>query len=728
MRTRFFVYLLTTVPLVIITWAIVHTHPGLQIDWNDPLASVMSIDPITEFEGILQIVILFAAGRAFQLITASDLLQTPIPGFLVVLLLVVATRDSLGKDPTVLVCLALLCATTLYLFGHQQVARWYPQHPALRTQRRVLRYAALFSLFLFPVAMLFAWLAQPVNMEMLALRRTDRATPGSFRLPFSFGGRVGLSYPDSVEIGGSALGQGKQEIMRVTVPSSVPLGLLWRGGSYDYYQDGEWTQSPQIAGSTSRLTPGWSGSDQGNLDETGSPIYHIELDLKGDQIDPGIAQWISESNPEKLVSVEWMKRQEDTKGTIRIQQIFEVTAPLLQGKVALYGAYQSYSADGKASMLKRSAVSDDGAITFINARSQSTMPRYTVYSIVKPPPITLKLKGDPVLPDMVRAHCLQMPLANNPANGEDVASAIHKRALEILQQNALTEQSDKRRIVEQFSLFLGQNYRYTLTPSRPGNRQDPIVDFLTAQKKGYCTYFASSLVLLCRSVGIPARFVTGFAMGDQLPAESREGVSVYQVHASDAHAWTEVFLPNYGWYTVDPTSGAQPVQNTWEVLVETVSRTSQAISQWWATTVEAFNTSRRARLQLIAGALALIIGIAAVLWFFSERPPRLPRRELDATSARQLVLQSYARMHRWLQRWGVYKPDGLTALEFSRRFREVNPALAAPVLVVCDLYVRAMYADAPLSDADARRAITQLRTLWDTARRERKRLYAKTEA
>ena len=74
--------------------------------------------------------------------------------------------------------------------------------------------------------------------------------------------------------------------------------------------------------------------------------------------------------------------------------------------------------------------------------------------------------------------------------------------------------------------------------------------FLRA-RTGYCMYFATSMVMLLRHEGIPARFVEGFLPG------SRVGSQV-TVRAQDAHSWVEVFFPGYGWVPFDPTPRPRP--------------------------------------------------------------------------------------------------------------------------------------------------------------------------
>ena len=95
--------------------------------------------------------------------------------------------------------------------------------------------------------------------------------------------------------------------------------------------------------------------------------------------------------------------------------------------------------------------------------------------------------------------------------------------------------------------YLKSNYGYTLNLKRtPGT--EPIEDFLLFQKRGHCEYFASSMVLILRTLGIPSRYVNGFSGG-----EWNEFGSYYLIRQKDAHSWVEAYFPNRGWISFDPT-------------------------------------------------------------------------------------------------------------------------------------------------------------------------------
>lgn len=105
---------------------------------------------------------------------------------------------------------------------------------------------------------------------------------------------------------------------------------------------------------------------------------------------------------------------------------------------------------------------------------------------------------------------------------------------------------DKVKSVEQ---YLRNTYKYNLdVPQTPSGR-DFVDYFLFDLKQGYCTYFATSMVIMLRTIGIPARYVVGFKM----PSPPIFGDS-YDIKASYAHAWVEVYFQKSGWITFEPTA------------------------------------------------------------------------------------------------------------------------------------------------------------------------------
>ena len=105
---------------------------------------------------------------------------------------------------------------------------------------------------------------------------------------------------------------------------------------------------------------------------------------------------------------------------------------------------------------------------------------------------------------------------------------------------------------------------------------DPLANFLFERKQGHCEYFASSMAVMLRTLGIPSRVVNGFRTG-----EFNDVTSQYVVRASNAHSWVEAYFPNYGWVAFDPTPGAAiPVRTGWSRVTLYVDALASFWREW----------------------------------------------------------------------------------------------------------------------------------------------------
>lgn len=221
---------------------------------------------------------------------------------------------------------------------------------------------------------------------------------------------------------------------------------------------------------------------------------------------------------------------------------------------------------------------------------------------------------------------------------------------------------------------------------------DPLAHFLFVRKQGHCEYFASSMTVMLRALGIPARVATGFLGGEFNP------ISGWQVvRASDAHSWVEAWIPGRGWMTFDPTppDPSAHVPSLW-------SKTSllfDAADQFWRDWVLTYDLDHQVALaaqmqsvgrgwsnagRLVGGGVwleqnaKLLVGAAATAaasifialhapswWLWWTRRRRLQRaRRGDAQASDATIL--YERMLALLAKRGFQKPAWLTPHEFAR--------------------------------------------------------------
>ncbi len=157
------------------------------------------------------------------------------------------------------------------------------------------------------------------------------------------------------------------------------------------------------------------------------------------------------------------------------------------------------------------------------------------YTVVSTRPFAsraeMRAKGT-AYPDDVEDRYLRVPDSTSPRVRE-LASQITAGA---------DSPYDKAAAIE---TWLKQTKGYTLdVPNPSGNVVD---QFIFEMEAGYCVYFASSMVVMLRTQGIPARFVVGYTPGQHV------GDDTYVVRGLDSHAWVEIYVPEVGWVPFDPT-------------------------------------------------------------------------------------------------------------------------------------------------------------------------------
>jgi len=182
---------------------------------------------------------------------------------------------------------------------------------------------------------------------------------------------------------------------------------------------------------------------------------------------------------------------------------------------------------------RRAYLLEDPTGSVFNPYHNFSRMQYEARSIVPTPPPAAVRRASTIYPAAVSAAYLQLP-------------PLDPRIPELAKQIGTRGNNpyDKARAIE---IYLRGHYGYTLDLSGTPPA-DPLAYFLFQKKAGHCEYFAAAMTVMVRSLGIPARYINGFQTG-----EYNDVGGDFVVRASDAHSWVEVYFPNYGWLTFDPT-------------------------------------------------------------------------------------------------------------------------------------------------------------------------------
>ena len=258
--------------------------------------------------------------------------------------------------------------------------------------------------------------------------------------------------------------------------------------------------------------------------------------------------------------------------------------------------------------------------------------------------------------------------------------------------------------------FYREPFHYTLDPPRLG--ADPIDGFLFETRRGFCEHYATAFALLMRVAGIPSRIVVGYLGGEFNPLGD-----YLIVRQSDAHAWTEVWLPGEGWVRVDPTAaihpdrvelpdeldalgGGAPVRfrlfdpGPLRDLLHGLSLLGDTLNATWNRWVLGFGQQRQRQflsgvglgslgefdlVVLMTGGCLALLGLSAVaslLRWHRERDP---------------VVRLYGSFCRRMARVGLQRDAWEGPRTFMQRIGQQRPDLAAELTTIEQLYLRLRY-------------------------------------
>lgn len=140
-----------------------------------------------------------------------------------------------------------------------------------------------------------------------------------------------------------------------------------------------------------------------------------------------------------------------------------------------------------------------------------------------------------------------------------VTSRTIQLGQQIVAEAGATTPYDRAKAIE---TWLRANIEYNEVIPQPPVGVDPVDWVLFDLREGYCNYYASAMIVMLRSMGIPARMAAGFAQGNWDEAEQ-----AFVVRERDAHTWVEVYFPGYGWIEFEPTSAQAPLNRGDQIVV-----------------------------------------------------------------------------------------------------------------------------------------------------------------
>lgn len=287
---------------------------------------------------------------------------------------------------------------------------------------------------------------------------------------------------------------------------------------------------------------------------------------------------------------------------------------------------------------------------------------------------------------------------------------------------------DKAKALETFL----RGFEYNEEIEAPPEGRDPIEYFLYDIQEGYCDYYASSMVTMLRSVGIPSRTASGYAEGTL-----DEETGLYTITERDAHTWVEVYFPGFGWIEFEPTAGESVLDRPLDAELQDSGLIPGMPEQedpfpfdgeipqfledefplddifpedpigadqipvnrrpWWMGVLVSLAAI------LVVGFLVLRSTVFGPISFTPDMPPIL-----------------FDRMQRWTERLGIRTAAGFTPYEQARQFVRVLPEGRRPIEQITNGYVLYQFSDQQsandsfISQNSALRAKAELPRAWQT--------------
>ncbi len=327
-----------------------------------------------------------------------------------------------------------------------------------------------------------------------------------------------------------------------------------------------------------------------------------------------------------------------------------------------------------------------------------------------------KLRADGTdYPEWIKERYLQLP------------DSVPARVKELAAQTVAGVESpyDKADAIEK----LLRTYTYNQNISAPPAGQDGVDYFLFDMKEGYCDYYASAMVVMLRSAGVPARFVVGYTPGEEKQQnEQSDEAPRYRVLERNAHAWPEVYFPTYGWIQFEPTASepllARPAPDPQDDLDagllpdqapqppdlgEDMPDVPEGQMPAGAGAPSAFEMWLRGNWGWIVAAVILVAG-AIGAWRY------LRWRQVDLFRDTQVLSRLFALLGMWAQRLHVPWRPSQTPLERAAAFNAHLPEAAPAVDTIATLFIAQQYGrqePAPESISTLARTWQQLQPrLW----------------
>ncbi|AIQ11984.1 transglutaminase TgpA family protein [Paenibacillus durus] len=270
--------------------------------------------------------------------------------------------------------------------------------------------------------------------------------------------------------------------------------------------------------------------------------------------------------------------------------------------------------------------------------------------------------------------------------------------------------------------YLQQTFPYTNDPDLSLKKSRDFVEgFLFEIKEGYCDYYSTALVTMARSLNIPARWVKGYAPGEQaqLPDSLalRQGEAVnnnYTITNADAHSWAEVYFGDYGWIPVEATPGFDTpllTQSESDPQPEASEAPNEVTQDEEQTAGEGSEESGLSvGTWVVAAAAAIAAGWAAFLLWQRRSDLRYLLQRIRSGRPLSSAEKIVAETERWvafMRRKGFSRDKHETLRESVSRWKGERPGASESLSALLGWFEKAKYSPEVIEDKDWQAVYTE---------------------
>lgn len=217
--------------------------------------------------------------------------------------------------------------------------------------------------------------------------------------------------------------------------------------------------------------------------------------------------------------------------------------------------------------------------------------------------------------------------------------------------------------------YLNTNYEYTKMPGEVPEGKELVDYFLFESKEGYCTYFATSMAVMGRCVGIPTRYVQGFSCSNQ-----RIGYNLYEVKNNNAHAWTEAYIEGVGWIPFEPTASFSSQRyKKWTEYESVVyqNQDNDKLAEQAVRKQQNEENKKNSYVFALIGILSLIaLSVAGVIIVFAAKVNNA-RKKYNYYGETQKLMYDFKTIMSFLEILEIKLSDGETLYKFSKRINNI---------------------------------------------------------